>query len=109
MYETPKVVFSKTMQDHDWQHTELVNGDLAEEVARLKQQAGGDIVVYGGGNFVSNLIKEVLIDEYHFFVNPSMLGTGMPIFQDLEARRALKLVHSRSFECGIVVLCYEQA
>ena len=55
------------------------------------------------------LIKEVLIDEYHFFINPTILGRGMPIFQELETRRALKLVSTKQFDCGIVVMCYEQA
>lgn len=109
MHETPKVVFSKTLENHDWHQTVLATGDLTEEIATLKSQDGGDIIVYGGGNFVSNLIKEVLIDEYHFFINPTILGRGMPIFQELETRRALKLVSTKQFDCGIVVMCYEQA
>ena len=109
MHETPKVVFSKTLHHHEWDNTRLATGDLAEEISKLKNQDGGDIIVYGGGSFVTDLIKEVLIDEYHFFINPSILGAGMPIFQGLEARRGMKLLHAKSFDSGIVVLCYEQA
>lgn len=108
-HETEKVVFSKTLKNHEWLNTRIAENDLTDEVARLKNQEGGDIILYGGGNFVSNMIKEVLIDEYHFFVNPTILGRGMPIFQELESRRALKLVNAIPFDCGIVVMCYEQA
>lgn len=105
--ETPKVVFTKTLDTSDWQHTELAKGNLSEEIQRLKQEDGGDIIAYGGGTFVSSLIKEGLIDEYHLFVNPAALGSGMPIFEELNSWQALTLKHSIAFECGIVVLCYE--
>lgn len=109
MYETAKVVFTKSLQGSAWLNTEIASGDLSEEIARIKNLPGEDIIVYGGGRFVSSLIQQGLIDEYHLFVNPSLLGSGMPIFQALETRRALKLVHATPFECGIVVLCYRPA
>lgn len=101
-----KVVFTKTLDRSEWDNTVLAKGDLVAEVTQMKQQEGHDIIAYGGGNFVSNLIKANLIDEYHLLVNPTALGSGMPIFRDLEAHRALKLIQSRSFECGIVVMNY---
>lgn len=67
---TPKVVFTKTLEQSPWDNTELATGDLADEVTQLKKQDGNDIIVYGGADFVSSLIKEGLIDEYHLFVNP---------------------------------------
>jgi len=76
-------------------------------VTNLKNQEGQDIIVYGGGNFVTNLIKHGLIDEYHLFVNPAALGNGMSIFQGIENRQAFKLMEARSFEGGITVLCYK--
>lgn len=106
MHKTHKVVFTKTLESHDWEHSSLATGKLVEEVANLKKQPGGDIIVYGGASFVSNLIKHGLIDEYHFFINPTMLGAGMPIFKNLEAKQAMKLLHAHAFECGIVVACY---
>jgi dihydrofolate reductase len=89
----------------------LAKGNLADEIKNLKQQSrspsgGKDIIVYGGASFVSSLIKENLIDEYHFFVNPALLPDGMPIFNSLEEKLTLQLNHSIGFECGIVVLCY---
>jgi dihydrofolate reductase len=112
MNDTPKVVFSKTLTNADvanahWQRTTLAQGELAEEIKRLKEQPGGDIIAYGGGTFVSNLIKHNLIDEYHLFVNPTALGRGMSIFGTLEHKFPLKLVRTQSFSCGIAVLCYK--
>ena len=105
--ETPKVVFSRTLEESEWDNTVVSNGDLAQEITRLKHQEGADIIAYGGGEFVSSLIKEGLIDEYHLFVNPTALGKGMPIFAELESKQALTLVEARPFACGIVVLHYE--
>lgn len=106
MHETNKIVFTKTLTSHDWQNTTLATGDLVEEITALKAQDGKDIIVYGGGSFVTNLIKNGLIDEYHLFINPTALGSGMPIFQGLEDKLPLKLVQSKGFDCGITVLHY---
>ncbi|MFY8001652.1 MAG: dihydrofolate reductase family protein [Candidatus Kapaibacteriota bacterium] len=105
--ETPKVVFSKMLQTCEWENTTLANGEMTDEIKRLKAQSGGDIIAYGGSHFVSNLIKHNLIDEYHLFVNPTAIGCGMPIFTGLEANLNLKLVKATAFDCGIVVLCYK--
>ena len=112
MNDTPKVVFSKTLteadiENADWQRTTLAQGDIAEEIKRLKEQSGGDIIAYGGGTFVSNLIKHNLIDDYYLFVNPAALGGGMSIFAALENKLPLNLVRAQSFPCGIVALHYK--
>ena len=107
MVETPKVVFSKTLASSEWANTTLANGDLIEEVTQLKNQLGGDIIVYGGGALVSALIKGALVDEFHLFVNPVILGDGMTIFKDMESRQYLTLVASKSFLCGVAVLSYD--
>ncbi|GAA4341701.1 dihydrofolate reductase family protein [Flaviaesturariibacter amylovorans] len=104
--DTAKVVFSNTLEASEWDNTLLEKGDLATAVNALKQQAGGDLIAYGGATFVSSLIRENLVDEYHLFVNPAAIGTGMPIFHTLEARRDLALVTATPFDCGIVVLQY---
>jgi dihydrofolate reductase len=107
MVETPKVVFSKTMASSPWENTKIASGDLSEEIRALKNEKGGDIIVYGGAKLVSSLIKEKLIDELNFFVNPAIIGSGMPIFREVAERQSLRLVASQSFECGIVVLTYQ--
>lgn len=105
--ETPKVVFSRTLGQSQWENTRIAKSDLVQEITQLKAQNGSDIIAYGGASFVSALIKEGLIDEYYLFINPVAIGTGLPIFNELIAQQHLKLVHSRSFTCGIIVLHYQ--
>lgn len=107
MIDIPKVVFSKTVKESKWVNTTLAGGELTEEVEKLKNKDGKDILVYGGANFVSNLIKNRLIDKYHFFVNPVAIGKGISIFGDSEERLKLQLIKSESFPNGIVELCYK--
>ena len=102
-----KVVFTKTLDKSEWDNTELAKGDLADEIKKLKNQSGKDIIVYGGSSFVSAIIKEGLIDEFHLFVNPVALGHGGPIFDQLANSQQLKLKKSIVYDCGIVMLNYE--
>ena len=104
---TPKVVFTKTLDKSEWDNTVLAKGDLVDEITQLKKQDGKDIIVYGGATFVSALIKEGLIDEFHLFVNPAVLGEGMTIFKDVNRKQNLTLVNAIPFDCGIVLLYYE--
>ncbi len=104
---TPKVVFSKTLQTTAWENTRLAKGDLATEINNLKRQPGGDIIAYGGATFVSSLIKEGLIDAFYLFVNPVAIGNGMAIFRGLDAKQNLTLVESIAFDCGVVGLHYQ--
>lgn len=107
MDNTAKVVFTKTLAKSEWDDTVLAKGDLVHEITKLKKQAGKDIIVYGGANFVSALLKNGLIDELHLFFNPTAIGNGMPIFRELDSIQNFRLIKSTSFECGIVVLNYE--
>ena len=107
MVDTPKIVFTKTLNESPWANTVLAKSDIVEEVNRLKNQTGKDILVYGGADFVSSLIKENLIDEYNFFINPTAIGRGMTIFGKLESKSvSLKLNCSQPYSCGIVVNTY---
>jgi dihydrofolate reductase len=109
MVETPKIVFSRTLDKSRWANTELAGkGDLAEEVNRIKNLPGNDIIVYGGAGFVSSLIEADLIDEYNLFVNPVFLGEGLTIFSGPKAK-SLRLAEGRAFDCGIVLHTYERA
>lgn len=105
MNGTSKVVFTKTLEMSEWKNTVLAKGDLVEEITKLKNQDGKDIITYGGATFVSSLIKEGLIDEFHLFINPAAIGNGMTIFKP-DSKQNLTLVKSKSFDCGIVVLNY---
>lgn len=107
MVDTPKVVFTKTLDKSPWANTVLAKSDIVDEVNRLKNQTGKDILVYGGADFVSSLIKENLIDEYNFFISPTAIGRGMTIFGKLEDKTLnLKLNRSQSYNCGTVVNTY---
>ena len=102
-----KVVFTKTLDQSGWDNTVLAKGDLADEITELKSQDGGDIIAYGGASFVSALIKQGLVDEFHLFMNPMAIGNGMPIFSELNRSQPLTLVKSIAFDCGVVLLHYE--
>ena len=103
--DTPKVVFSRTLDRVDW-NSRLVRADAAAEVARLKAQPGFDMDV-GGPMIASTLMRAGLIDEYRLFVQPVILGAGTPFFPALEARVGLKLLETRTFGSGVVYLRYE--
>jgi dihydrofolate reductase len=107
MIDTPKIVFTKTLDKSEWDNTKLAKGNLKDEIKNLKNQNGKDIIVYGGATFVSNLIREGMIDEYRLFINPAVIGSGMKIFGGIDGRLNLKLVKSIPFDCGIVLLHYE--
>lgn len=108
MTDGEKIVFSKTPGNPDWKNTRTVETDSSEEIRRLKaSDTGGDMIVYGGAQFVSSLVRDNLIDEYNLFVNPVILGDGMPIFASVAEKLDLKLVESHSYECGIVAMRYE--
>lgn len=104
--DTPKVVFTHTLDNSPWGNTVLAKGDLVDEITTLKTQDGKDIMAYGGATFVSALIRHGLIDAFHLFINPTALGSGMPIFHGLDHRQDLTLVKATPFDCGIVVLHY---
>src|SRR6187200_3119607 len=107
MIETPKVVFTKTLNKSRWINTDIATGDLIEEVSKIKSQNGRDIVVYGGASFDSSLIKEKLIDELYLFINPIVMGSGKTIFRDLKEIQKLTLIDSKVFDCSLVLLHYE--
>ena len=106
MIDTPKVVFSRTLDKISWPNTRLASGDLSEEINRLKKQPGKDIIVYGGASLVSSLIQNKLIDEYHLFTNPVAIGRGMSIFEKIDDKLNFYLVKTEIFPCGIVVHQY---
>jgi len=109
MVDMPKIVFSNTLKKSNWDNTEIAENNLVTAVNNLKTQPGKDIVMYGGAEFVTSVIKAGLIDEYHLFVNPAAAGKGMSIFGGLEKPGQLKLVKATPLANGIVILCYKPA
>ena len=102
-----KVVFTKTLEKSIWDNTALAKGDLTDEVNKLKNQPGKDLIVYGGSSFVSSLVRHGLIDEFHFFVNPIAIGKGESAFARLEKWQPLKFVKSVNCASGLIILHYE--
>ncbi|MFD0763495.1 dihydrofolate reductase family protein [Mucilaginibacter lutimaris] len=109
MVNAPKVVFTKSLTGNSWENTTLATGDIVEEINKLKNRAGRDIIAYGGATLASALIKHNLIDEYHLFVNPVAIGRGKSIYNELDSNLPLKLVKATPFKCGITVMCYNPA
>ena len=107
MIEIPKVVFTKTLNKSKWINTDIATGDLTDEIIKLKNREGKDMVVYGGASFDSSLIKLGLIDEFLLFINPVAIGNGMTIFKDLNGIQKFNMVKSVAFDSGEVLLHYE--
>lgn len=101
-----KVVFSRTLNAADWNNTRLVNGSVEEEVARLKQQPGKDMLVFGSADLVSGLMRAGLIDEYRIGVNPILLGEGRPLFKPGGEKTRMRLLGATPLRSGCVVLRY---
>lgn len=107
MINMPKIVFSKTLTRFEGKNVSVENGDLVAAINSLKTKEGKDMIVYGGVEFVSSLIKEGLIDEFNFFVNPVMINKGFRIFDSLEHPQKLSLISSTAYACGISVLVFK--
>ena len=102
-----KYVFSRKERTSRWDNTTTTTADLATEVARLKQLPGKDLIGYGGAAFANALVRTGLIDEYHFIVNPAILGKGVSIFTNMDDKLLLSAVSARVYPCGITVLVYK--
>ena len=109
MNAAPKYVFSRTLDKAEWNNTTLVKGDAVAAVKELKQQSGKDIYVFGSADFSATLKRHGLIDEYRIGVNPVLLGKGIPLFKDSDARVNLRLIHSRTLKSGVMIAHYEPA
>ena len=105
--EKQKLIFSRSASNSTWKNSTLVKGDLKNEINNLKKRPGKDMIVYGGITFVSALLKARVIDEFEFYINPTVLGKGLTVFNELQERLSLVLLDSKSFSCGIVVNRYE--
>jgi dihydrofolate reductase len=106
MNNSNKIVFSKTLEKVDWKNARLIKGKMVEEVKKLKDQPGKNMIIYGSGSIVSTLTQAGLIDDCRIFVAPIILGSGKPLFKDIKSKFVLKLVDSRAFTSGLFLLHY---
>lgn len=109
MNSLPKIVFSNMLSSVEWNNTRLVKENITEEILKLKQQPGKDIFIFGSSDLSLTFIKHGLIDEYRIIVNPVVLGSGKPLFKGIDSRLNLKLIKTRTFKSGNVLLYYEPA
>jgi dihydrofolate reductase len=105
----PKYVASTTLRDLEWENSHLIEGDVAEGVAKLKRQAGQDLVVYGGQDFMHSLLEHDLVDEYRILVAPVLLGKGRCLLKDGARRVNLELVDTTVIPPGVAILTYQPA
>ena len=110
MNTIPKYVVSSTLQDLTWDNSTRIDGDVAEEVAKLKEQVAGEILVAGSATLVRTLIENDLVDELRLMVFPTVLGGGKRLFGDSASAKAFRLIESRAVgDAGVIILRYEPA
>jgi dihydrofolate reductase len=105
--EMRKVVFSRTLESVEWTNSTLLKAVVAEEIEKLKQEPGRDMLIYGSASLVQTLTNLGLIDEYQVLVHPVLLGGGKPLFRDIKDQVKLKLEGTRTFPSGVVGLYYQ--
>lgn len=107
MNSIPKYVVSSTLKRADWNNSTIISGDVPAEIRKLKAQPGGELLVYGSADLVDELLRHDLVDEYRILVYPVILGSGKRLFRDRIDTHHLRLVGSRTFGSGVVLLTYE--
>jgi dihydrofolate reductase len=105
----PKYVVSSTLEEPEWNNSTVLKGDVAEEVAKLKQELDGDIVVHGSARLVQTLLEHDLVDEFRLMLFPVVLGTGKRLFGEKSDKKPLRLVDSKVVGDGVSILVYEPA
>jgi dihydrofolate reductase len=108
MNTMPKFIASRTLEQAEWSAT-ILRGDLATEVSALKDETGGDLLIYGSGDVVDELTQHGLIDEYRLMVHPVLVGSGKKLFEGLTSTVGLKLTDTVTTDTGVAVLTYVPA
>jgi dihydrofolate reductase len=103
----PKYVVSSTLESPEWNNSHVLKGDVVEEVKKLREQSGGDVVVHGSAQLAQTLLENDLVDELRLMVFPVVLGGGKRLFGETSDKKALRLVSSRTVGDGVGILIYE--
>ncbi len=109
MNKTPKIVFSKSMGNAAWENTRLVKQNFAAEVTRLKHEPGKDMIIFGSSDLAVTFLEHGLLDECRIMINPVVLGSGKSLFKGIHDRLRMKLIRTKTFHSGNVLLYYEPA
>lgn len=102
-----KVVLSRTISEKGLTNTKVISDQLADNINTIKNQPGKNILIFGSPTASHSLLREGLIDEFWLFVNPVLLGEGIPLFKGVTGMTALKLIETKIFSCGVIALHYE--
>jgi dihydrofolate reductase len=106
MNSLPKHVVSTTLEKAEWNNSMIINENVAEQISRLKQQPGQDILLFGSGTLVQTLVQHDLVDKYNLLLYPVVLGGGKRLFRD-ESKANLRLVDTKTFSSGVIALSYQ--
>jgi dihydrofolate reductase len=109
MNSRSKIVFSRTLEEATWNNTRLVKHNMIDEVRKLKNEAGDDMIIFGSGTIVSQLTAEGLIDEYQMVISPIVIGSGRTMFEGMKKKLVLKRTQLRTFDNGNVFSSYVPA
>jgi dihydrofolate reductase len=109
MNSLSKIVVSRKLKTVGWKNTRLISGNLHDEISKLKQQARNDLLLLGSADLASTLTSLRLVDEYRLMVAPVALGNGKPLFRNIGRKLAFKLIASKPFSSGSILLSYEPA
>jgi dihydrofolate reductase len=109
MNAMPKYVVSSTISEPQWDNSTVLKGDVAEEVAKLKEKHDGEIVVHGSAQLVQTLLEQELVDELRLMVFPVVLGSGKRLFGETSGKKSLRLVDSKMVGDGVAILVYRPA
>lgn len=104
-----KVVLSKTISETELDNTKIISGQLADNINKIKNQEGKNILIFGSPTASHSLLSEGLIDEFWLFVNPVLLGEGIPLFNGIRETTKLDLIETKTFACGVIALHYGKA
>lgn len=103
-----KIVLSRTISEKGLHNTKVISERLAANITKIKEQPGTDILIFGSPRASQSLLNEGLIDEFWLFVNPVLLGQGMPLFKEAAESTLLNLIETKKFSCGVIALHYEK-
>ena len=106
--QVQKIVLSKTLDENGLTKTKVISGNLSGNINELKKQDGKNILIFGSATASHSLFSEGLIDDFWFFVNPVVIGQGIPLFKGITETRQLKLIESKTYSCGVIGLHYSK-
>jgi dihydrofolate reductase len=109
MNNADKIVFSSTLKQTDWQNTSIMNGDIVQDIRKLKKTNGKDMTILGSGTIVTQFAQAGLIDDYQIMIDPVALGKGTSIFNGMVQPLHFKLTEAKTFKSGTVLLNYKPA